>query len=92
MPAPKADPKAHVYDLVVLKVKDGDTIEASIRMKKTRLPDQDLGFHFYVEKRFLVTHDGIGFFVIIANEHVTPDDGKPAESIKSPIKPGYVIR
>lgn len=92
MPSPKADPKKHVYDAVVTKIRDGDTIDASIRLKRTRLKDQDLGFHFYVEKGWLVCHDGIRFFGINANEHDTAAGVDATTYLRSLIKVGDVVR
>jgi endonuclease YncB( thermonuclease family) len=92
MPAPKVNPLKHVYEMVVVKVKDGDTIDASIRMKRSRLRNQDLGFHVYVEDGWIVIHDAIRFFGTNANEHDTAAGDEATKFLKTLIKPGDVIR
>jgi endonuclease YncB( thermonuclease family) len=92
MPAPKADPKKHVYDAVVTKVKDGDTISASIRMRRTQAKDADLGFHVYYEFGFIVLHEDIRLFGINANEHSTSAGDEATKFLKTLIAPGALIR
>lgn len=92
MPAPKAG-TGHVYDAVVTKVKDGDTISASVRLLKTRiLKDRDLGFHFYIESGFLVLHEDFRFFGINANEHGTPEGDAATKFLRSLLAEGALIR
>lgn len=91
MPAPKADSAKHVYEATVTKIKDGDTISASIRLRRTRTADKDLGFHIYQEKGYLVLHEDIRFFGINTPEHGTEAGDASTAYLKGLIKPGDTV-
>lgn len=44
---------------VVLGVHDGDTIKVAVRLARSHRKDQDLKFHVYVERGYLVLHESI---------------------------------
>lgn len=69
----------YVHDAKVLDIHDGDTIKLSIRLKKTRMKNQDLGFHFYIEDGYFTYHTSIRFNGINAPELNTPE-GKDAKA------------
>jgi endonuclease YncB( thermonuclease family) len=82
----------HVYSAVVVKVKDGDTISASVRLLSLRrFRDRDLGFHLYIEGGWLVLHEDFRFFGINANEHGTPEGDKATAFLRGLIAPGDLV-
>lgn len=75
----------------VLDIHDGDTITVAIRMKKTRMKDQDLGYHVHVEAGWITLHTAIRFNGINAPELSTPEGIVSRDFLKSQVAVGDVV-
>jgi endonuclease YncB( thermonuclease family) len=76
------------YRAQVLEVKDGDTVKLAVALRKSRMPDQDLGFHLYVRDRNLVLHDAFRLFGINCPEKRTIEGIAAADYLRGRIPVG----
>ena len=75
----------------VLDIHDGDTLTLSIRMKKTRMKDQDLGYHVHVEGGWITLHTPIRFYGINAPELATVEGIASLEFLQSQVSVGDLL-
>lgn len=76
----------------ILDIHDGDTLTLAIRMKKTRMKDQDLGYHVHVEDGWITLHTAIRFYGINAPELSTAEGVVALNFLQAQVSVGDVLK
>jgi endonuclease YncB( thermonuclease family) len=84
-------PRSYQYEAVVLDVVDGDTAKFSIRLRRSRAGERDLGFHVMFEDGFVVVHESMRFMGINAAEHATDSGDSATAYLKRQLPVGSVV-
>lgn len=79
------------YKAKVISVVDGDTVKMSVRLKRSRAKEADLGFHVFIEDGYICVHETIRLQGLNAPEKAT-DTGRAAEAwLRAVLPPGLVV-
>jgi len=88
MSTPKFD---HIAQAKVLDIHDGDTMTVAILMKKTRMKNQDVGYHVHVEDGWITLHTAIRMYGINAPEMSVPAGTVARDYLRSQVPLGSFI-
>lgn len=75
----------------VISIHDGDTMTVAIFMKKTRMKDQDLGYHVHVEDGWITLHTAVRLYGINAPEMSVPAGTVARDYLRSQVPLGSLI-
>ena len=75
----------------VLDIHDGDTMTVAILIKKTRMRDQDLGYHIHVENGWITLHTAVRMYGINAPEMSIPAGTVARDFLRSQVPLGSFI-